>query len=157
MKQVHQYSVDRATQTARLGAVSPVRKYVRGQADDHPPIQVQLAGGELHFYDQGGQPISIDEVPEDVLEDLKRNPLRKGSESVEQVLRFCEFCPRTAEGDLQPIASNEYEAHLKQHILASASAQQRVAEDPEGHSTSPTAVAQGRAKRRAKGGAKAGS
>jgi hypothetical protein len=147
MKQVHHYSVDRATNTARLGATSPIRKYIRGPVDENPPIQVQLAGGELHFYDQGGQPVSIDEVPEDILEALKKNPLRKGNESVEQVLRFCEFCPRTASGDAQPIASNEYEAHLKQHILANASAQQRVAEDPEGHSTSQTAVAQGRAKR----------
>lgn len=147
MKQIHQYSVDRATNTARLGAVSPVRKYIRGPVDENPPVQVQLAGGELHFYDQGGQPMSIDDVPEDILEALKKNPLRRGNETVEQVLRFCEFCPRTAEGDLQPIASNEYETHLKQHILASASAAQRVAEDPEGHSTSQTAVAQGRAKR----------
>lgn len=146
MKPVHSYSVDRATQTARLGAVSPVRKFIRGDAESMPPIQVQLAGGELHFYDQGGQPLSIDEVPEDVLKALEKNPLRRGNESIEQVLRFCEFCPKTADGDLQPIASGDYENHLKEHVRANAVAAQSVAEAPQKFAVSQTAVAQGRAK-----------
>lgn len=112
MKAVHEYSVDRATQTAHLGATRPVRMFV----SESNTIKVQLDHGQLHFYDQGDQPIDDADVPNDILEALRLNPLRKGNESIEQVLRFCEFCP---DGN-NAIGSGEYEAHLIRHLKAQA-------------------------------------
>lgn len=140
MKNVHEYTVDRATATAKLGGVNPIRKYIDGEKYD--PVQVQLAHGELRFYDQGGQPLAIEDVPEQILADLKVNPLRKGTESVEQVLRFCPICADA--GVDNAIASNDYETHLIQHAK-NAQAAAGINDDVT-PAVSPTAVAQGRAK-----------
>lgn len=134
MKNVHEYSVDRATQTARLGATNPMRKYING---DTPPVVVQLAHGELHFYDQGGQPMAIEDVPQDVLDHLRKAPLRRGNESIEQVLKFCPFCPE----DQNAVASGQYESHLEEHVRKGALSAQRVAAEPEKFATDAGAVA----------------
>jgi hypothetical protein len=141
MKNVHEYTVDRATSTARLGATHPLRKYVNA---DSAPVVVQLSYGELNFYDQGGQPMKIDDVPQDILNHLKTAPLRKGSESVEQVLKFCAFCPE----DANAVASGQYETHLEEHIRKGAVSARAVADEPEKFSTDAGAVAR-RATRKA--------
>jgi hypothetical protein len=136
MKNVHEYSVDRATNSARLGATNPTRKYIRGPVDENPPIIVQLAKGDVQFYDQGGQPLDVSEVPEDVLAALRKNPIRRGNETVEQVLRFCEFCPGGDKNPDNAIASGDYERHLiERHIRQQATSARRVepeeADEPE--------------------------
>lgn len=144
MRQVHEYSVDRATNSARLGATNPTRKYIRGPVDEAPPVIVQLARGDVSFFDQGGQPLDLSEVPEDVLAALKRNPIRRGNESVEQVLRFCEFCPGGDKDPANAIASGEYERHLiERHVRPNALSARRVepeveeADEPEVQAAAP--------------------
>ena len=109
MRQVHEYVVDRSRNIAVLGKVNPARKYVSNESSH----VVQLVDGELTFFDQGDQTVAMDEVPEFILAHLKKNPLRRGNETVEQVLRFCPFCPK---GDGQnAVASGDYESHLIKH------------------------------------------
>lgn len=147
MRSVHEYSVDRATNSARLGAVNPTRKYIRGLVDEKPPIVVQLSRGDVSFYDQGGQPLDLSDVPEDVLAALKKNPIRRGHETVEQVLRFCEFCPGGRDEHGKPtnlpenaISSGEYERHLiERHVRPDAVSARRVT-PVEDEADEPTAV-----------------
>lgn len=146
MRNVHEYSVDRATNSARLGATNPTRKYIRGPVDESPPIVVQLSRGDVTFYDQGGQPLDLSEVPPDILAALKRNPIRRGSESVEQVLRFCEFCPGGDKDPANAIASGEYEKHLiERHVRQQATSARRV--EPE-VVAAPAPTASGRSARK---------
>lgn len=105
MLRVHEYQIDRATGMASLGRVNPLRRYV---SVDHPPINVQDCYGDVKFFDDGGNQMDTSDVPAQVLEDLRQNPLRRGVESVEQVLRHCDLCGA-------PVASKEYEAHLIAH------------------------------------------
>lgn len=115
LRQVHEYTVDRAKMTARIGQVNPRRTYIRGRESDenyYAPIQVQVADGETHFYDQGGTPLERELVPAYILADLLRNPVRKGQETVEQVLKFCPYCPSPDNA----IASGIYETHLLEHL-----------------------------------------
>ncbi len=133
MKNVHEYSVDRATQTARLGATNPARKWVFA---DSTPVIAQLSHGELHFYDQGGQPLAVEDVPEEILAALKKSPLRKGNETPEQVVSFCPFCPENSNA----VASGAYAKHLEDHIRSNASSARKVAEEPEAFATTAADV-----------------
>jgi hypothetical protein len=111
LKPVHEYVVDRATMMARRGITHPTRKY---GSELHPPVTVQgnANGTDLRFYDQGGREMDLGDVPQYVLDDLQKNPVRLGGETVEQVLKFCPFCPQ----DSNAIASAEYAAHLEEHV-----------------------------------------
>ena len=110
MLQIHEYSVDRARNIAVRGKTNPVRKFI----NDDTAYIVQLSDGVLHFYDQGGQTIDVDDLPKDILSALKKNPIRRGNETIEQVLKFCPFCPT----DANSVASSDYEAHLIAHAQA---------------------------------------
>jgi hypothetical protein len=111
LKQVHEYAVDRATMMARRGVTHPTRKYVN---ELHLPITVQsdASGSDIRFFDQGGNEMDVADVPQHILDDLQKNPVRVGGDTVEQVLKFCPFCPH----DSNAIASGAYAAHLEEHI-----------------------------------------
>ena len=116
---IHEYTVDRAKGVARIGRTNPARTFVRGFTNDEGVFDVetttvQVKDGEIYYFDQGGTALSKDQVPEYVLIALRDNPVRKGHEKVEQVIKFCSYCPAPDNA----IGSEAYEAHLVKHLVA---------------------------------------
>lgn len=116
---IHEYTVDRAKGVAKIGSVNIARTYVKGAKDEDGVMQVQyrtaqIHKGEIHYFDEGGIAIPHDEVPEWLLADLAKNPLRRGNEKIEQVIKFCPYCPAPD----NVMASEAYEPHLVKHLIA---------------------------------------
>ena len=116
---IHEYTVDRAKGVARIGRTNPARTFVRGFTNEEGTFDVetttvQVKDGEVYYFDQGGQELPKADVPEYVLKSLRDNPVRKGFEKVEQVIKFCSYCPAPDNA----IGSEAYEAHLVKHLVA---------------------------------------
>ncbi len=107
LQRVHEYVVDRATKTATITAVRPIRRW---NAEGQPTICYQ--GGQ--FYDDGGKPMKEEDVPEHIREAVRKNPVVPSKEKAEAVLRFCPICAKA--GKDTPVPSNLMEAHLVEHI-----------------------------------------
>jgi len=110
MLRVHEYQIDRATGMAVLGRTNATRRYV---SMDHLPVTVQDHYGTVKYYDDGGNEMALTDVPSYILESLLTNPLRTGSQTIEQVLKHCAICS-------DPVASGEYEQHLITHARAAS-------------------------------------
>lgn len=116
---VHEYTVDRAKGIAKVGVTNPARTYVQGTKDEDGTLQVkyttvQSKGGEIYYFDEGGVRMAQEDIPDYVLKDLQHNPIRRGTEKAEQVIKFCSYCPSPDNA----VASNDYEAHLVKHLIA---------------------------------------
>lgn len=118
LKRTHIYKVDRAKMSAVVTACNPIRRYVRGEAFEgdetaHGPIKVQADNrGQNFFFTDGGDELASTDIPEYILEHLRKDPLRSKGQTVEQVMRYCPICP-------QPhncVASGIYEQHLLDHL-----------------------------------------
>jgi len=124
MRNVHEYSVDRATSTAKIGSTNPIRKYLDA---DRPPVIVQLSHGELNFYDQGGQPMRIEDVPADILASLKR---RRSAGATSRPSRSCASVPsarRTRTRSPAAATRRTWRSHIRKGALSA----REVAEEPE--------------------------
>jgi len=123
MRNVHEYSVDRATSTAKIGSTNPIRKYL--DADRRRSSSSFPTGAEL--LRPGWTAHADRRCPRGHPRLAEEGAAPPGNESPEQVLRFCPFCPE----DQNAIASGRYETHLEEHIRKGALSAREVAEEPE--------------------------
>jgi hypothetical protein len=116
VQKVHVYSIDRARNTGHIEATNPTRMYIRGREGDedfHAPIFAQQVGNFTRFYDQSSEnELPRESIPEYILEDLIRDPLRLIGQTPEQVMKFCPHCPEHENA----IGSGEWEPHLLRHL-----------------------------------------
>jgi len=114
LRRVHEYIVDGATKTARISGVFPIRRWVH---KDHGPINYQQG----HFYDDSGNPLAVENVPDYIRQAVAAHPVRPSGERESQVMRMCPLCRDAGRDTVVP--STEFEAHLIAHARGQVEAE----------------------------------
>jgi hypothetical protein len=107
LRDVHEVTVDRARNRADITRINPTRTYYRASTGGGI-YQITWQNG--HFFGPDGRELPESDIPQDIIADLKANPVTVTSDGPE-VTKVCNLCKTQ-------VNSSQLESHLYEHIRA---------------------------------------